>query len=262
MLMILAVVVQLAAADNPFAGAPQPDAARYQACLAQAAVNPVVARRAAELWLDNEGGAPAKHCLGAALAGLGQMEEAAAWVEDAAHDVAAGKSAAALGALRTPELIAELKAQAADYWLEARDYEIALARLEEAIALVSAASEKMVDYLILYARAAAGLQRYALAVDSLTQLIDRHPDHAEAHVLRATASRHLGHYEEAEVDLTRALTLSPDDKDALLERGIVRRLGGDTEGAKADWRRIVTLYPESDAAATAQRNLELIEGGD
>lgn len=262
MFAILAAIVLFAATDNPFEGAPQPDAARYQACLAQAAANPVVARRAAELWLDHEGGAPAKHCLGTALAGLGQMEEAAAWVEDAAHDVAAGKSAASLGALRTPELIAELKAQAAEYWLDARDYEIAMMRLNEAIALVSAASERMVDYLMLYARAAAGLGRYALAIDSLTQLIDRHPDHAEAYVLRATASRYLGHYEEAEHDLNRALTLLPDDQDALLERGIVRRLGGDSAGAKADWQRIVTLYPESEAAAMARRNLELLRGRD
>ena len=262
MIPILAVVVLFAAADNPFVGVPQPDAARYQACLAQAAANPVVARRAAELGLAHEGGAPAKHCLGTALARLGQMEEAAAWVEDAAHDVAAGKSAASLGALRTPELIADLKAQAGEYWLEARDYEIAMTRLNEAIALVSVASERMVDYLMLHARAVAGLGQYALAIDSLTQLIDRHPDHAEAYVLRATASRYLGHYEEAELDLNRALTLAPDDKDVLLERGIVRRLGGDTEGAVADWQRIVTLYPQSDAATTARRNLELLSGKD
>ena len=259
---VLMIVAALAGADNPFAAETAPDAARYRACIAQASANPDAARRAADLWRMNEGGAPAKHCLAAALAALGRTREAAQWVEEAAEDVIVGESHKALGRVVTPELIADLKATAAQYWFDAGDYDRAVIRLTEAIGLVPVSSRRIDGYLVLRARAVAGLGRYDDARRDLTDAITRAPDQAYLYVLRATAERYLEHYDEAEIDLAKALALMPDDKDALLERGIVRRVTGDNAAAKADWQRIVDLYPQSDTAEVALDNLELLRGED
>lgn len=247
-----------AAAQNPFADADRPDAARYKACMAQVAAAPEVARDAARLWLEHEGGAPAKHCLGAALAALGREAAGAAWIEEAADDLSQGRGHQSLGAVVTRPLISALKAEAAALWLAAGQYERARTRFTEAIALQPGGSAAVVDLLVARSQADAGLGRYDWAREDLTAALALNPDHVQAYVLRATAARFLEDYAEAELDLARALALVPDHADALLERGIVRRLTGDNDGARADWTRITKLYPYSDTAELALDNLELL----
>lgn len=259
---ILGVVLLLASADgaaaNPFAQAPAPDAARYKACMAEAVAAPDVARQAAETWLQHEGGAPAKHCLGSALAALGEIKAGAAWIEEAADDLSQERGHQSVGAVVTRPLIADLKAAAAELWLAEGDYERARARLTEAIALQPGNAAAVTDLLINRAQASAGLGRYDHAVEDLTRAIGRAPGRVDAYVLRATAARMMGHYDEAELDLARALARAPDHPAGLLERGIVRRLTGDNAAAKADWQRLAKLYPGTETAELALDNLELL----
>lgn len=257
-LMLFALPAVGLAQDNPFAGEARPDAERYKACMAQVTAAPDVARDAARLWLEHEGGVPAKHCLGAALAALGRQAAGAAWMEEAADDLAQGRGHQSLGAVITRPLIADIKAEAAALWMESGDYERARARLTEAIALQPGGAPELVNLLVVRSQAAAGLGRYDWAREDLTAALHMNPDHVQAYVLRATAARFLGEYDEAELDLARALARVPDQADALLERGIVRRLTGDDAGARADWTRITELYPYSDTAELALDNLELL----
>src|SRR5690606_5821319 len=96
---------------NPFAAAEYPDALRYRACIAEVRERPEVALKAAALWRDNEGGVPAKHCTAISLLALDLVEEAAAWLDEAAEDVADGQGLHARGAVGGRALVAELKAQ-------------------------------------------------------------------------------------------------------------------------------------------------------
>ncbi len=250
-------------AGNPFAETAYPDAMRYRACLAQVRKDPEVALKAAELWRDNEGGVPAKHCSAAALLALDRVEEAAAWLEEAANDVAEGRGLHARGAAGGKLLVAELKAQAGNAWMLASEYEKAHAAFTAAIARLPATTPALYDLYVDRARAAAGLGQYDRAVADLTRVIDQMTPSdpvalADLHVLRATAYRYLQSLDQAELDLARALAIDPENAEALFERGVVRRLSGDDAGARADWERVAKLYPGSDTAELALDNLELM----
>lgn len=250
-------------AGNPFAASDYPDAMRYRACLAEVRNDPRVALEAAALWRDHEGGVPAKHCTAAALLALDRPEEAAAWLDEAAGDVAEGQGLDARGASGGKLLVAELKAQAGNAWMIAGNYEKAHAAFTEAIARLPLNVPALADLLIDRARAAAGLGQFDRAVSDLSRVIDQLPPRdpaalADLHVLRATAQRYLQSLDEAELDLARALALDPDNGEALFERGVVRRIAGDDAGAREDWERVAELYPGSDTAELALDNLELM----
>lgn len=247
---------------NPFAAAEYPDALRYRACIAEVRERPEVALKAAALWRDNEGGVPAKHCTAIALLALDRVEEAAAWLDEAAEDVADGQGLHARGAVGGRALVAELKAQAGNAWMLAADYERALAAFSDAIARLPAATVAVAELLVDRARAAAGLGDYGRAISDLDRVIERMPERIDAYVLRATAHRYMQSLDAAELDLMRALAIDPDDAEALFERGIVRRLSGDDHGAREDWERVAKLHPGTETAELALDNLELMREED
>ncbi|MEX1148313.1 MAG: hypothetical protein WEB93_08035, partial [Sphingomonadales bacterium] len=105
----------------------RPDAARYHACIARVASEPGVARRAASLWLENEGGVPAKHCLALSLIELGRYAQAAQWLEEGARDVGAGRGLDALGVQGGRAIHFDMLMQAGHAWLMARDHDRSVA---------------------------------------------------------------------------------------------------------------------------------------
>ena len=76
-----------------------------------------------------------------------------------------------------------------------------------------------------------------------------------------TAVREYGDDIAAMRNIEKALTLETSHLEGLLERGILRRLQKNDSGARADWLRVIELAPASDAANSAQANLEKMDGG-
>jgi len=251
-------VSSVAAQENPYAGLARPDAARYKACVARTASDPAVALRAAELWLVNDGGVPAKHCLALSLLALGEAAKAAQWLEEAARDVAAGMGLDALGAEGGPDIRAQLLIQAGNAWMLGREYERAHRALTDALAILPATDKRRLGLFMDRSRAAAGQGNWADVIEDLSQVLLMDDRHVEAYVLRASARRRLGQFAEADEDLARALGLAPDDAEALLERGNLRRIEGDDDAARRDWQRVVELYSGTDEAEIALDNLELM----
>lgn len=258
MLLALLLAFPSGAQENRFAGEPMPDAARYKACVARTASAPEVALEAAELWLANDGGVPAKHCLALALLGLGEAEKAAQWLEEAARNVGAGAGLHALGAEGGIDVQARLLVQGGNAWILARRFDRARRALGEALALLPQTDPARVDIFVDRSRAAAADGAWAAAIEDLTRAIGEDEERADLYVLRAAAERTLGRYADADRDLARAFALDPDDAGALLERGNLRRTEGDDVAARRDWERVADLYPGTEEAEIALDNLELM----
>ncbi|RMF08874.1 MAG: hypothetical protein D6763_09040 [Alphaproteobacteria bacterium] len=259
MLIVFLVSAPALAVDNPYAGLAQPDAARYKACVARVASEPDVARRAAELWLENEGGVPAKHCLALALIALERPAEGAEWLEEAARDMAMRKGLDALGADGGPDLRVSLLTQAADAWILARLPDRAYRALSEALAALPVSdSTKRIEVYRDRARVSAFQGNWQQAVEDLSAALALDEGRVDLYVLRAAAHRHLGRFAAADYDLARALAIDGDNAAALLERGNLRRIEGDDAAARRDWERVAELYPGTEEGELALDNLELM----
>ncbi len=248
--------------DNPFAGLSQPDAARYRTCMGMLVRKPEASLEAAHLWRDHEGGAPAKHCLGAALLTLDRYAEAAAWFEEAASDVREGRGIGASGATPGPSLVGDLLAQAGNAWLLANDPVRAYKSFSSAIGSVPIGSPSLKD-LYLDRAIAAGMQKnYTQAIQDLGQVLDRDKDNLDALLLRAVAYRETEQALLADADLSRIIVLDPESGDALLERGNLRYERGQIQLARWDWIGAVVYYPGTDLAEVALNNLSQFPIGD
>ncbi|MDA5192980.1 tetratricopeptide repeat protein [Govanella unica] len=244
--------------ENPFQNLSRPDAARYKACLTQAETNPKAALEAGFLWKDHDGGVPAKHCIGAALAALDRYPEAAAWFEEAASDVSSGRGLEAKGVTGSPLLAARLRDQAGNAWMLSKHYDRAYKAFTEALALAPAKSVLAQDAVFDRALAAAALRNYKQAASDLTQVILADRERDDALTLRAAAHRALGETDLALADLGRALAINPENADALMERGNLRYEDGDHDGARLDWIHVLVFDPGSDLADQALDNLEML----
>ncbi|MEK7245292.1 MAG: hypothetical protein AAB223_04665 [Pseudomonadota bacterium] len=216
---------------------------RYRACMARARTAPQAAFDDALAWTGLGGGQAARHCLAAALIGLGQHAEGARRLEGLAQD-------ARDGAMR-----AELLAQAAQGWLLAGDGGRADDVLTAAIRIAPANPALLIDR----AGARAPLKRYGEAAEDLTAALARLPRRADALALRASARRFQGDDDGALKDAEAALALDPVNVEALLERGILRRLKDDEAGARADWLKILAVASDGAAADAARKNLEMMD---
>lgn len=216
---------------------------RYRACMARARSAPEAAFDDALAWTGLGGGQPARHCLAAALIGLGQYSEGARRLESLAQDT------------RDGPMRAELLAQAAQGWLLANAPERADDVLTAAVRIAPDNIELLVDR----AGARAALKRYGEAAEDLNAALARDPRRADALALRASARRYLDDADGALKDAEAALALDPALPEALLERGILRRLKGDDAGARSDWSAILRHAPTGAAAEAARKNLELMD---
>ena len=216
---------------------------RYRACMARARDAPQAAFDDAIAWTGLGGGQAARHCLAAALIGLGQHAEGARRLEGLAQES------------RETAMRAELLAQAAQAWLLAGDGARADDVLTAAIRIAPDDAELLIDR----AGARAQLNRYSEAAEDLTAALAQAPGRADALALRAGARRFQGDTDGALTDAEAALALDPALPEALLERGILRRLKNDEAGARADWLKILVVAPAGAAADAARKNLEMLD---
>jgi tetratricopeptide (TPR) repeat protein len=215
----------------------------YEACMQLVESDPQKGLEYARSWMGRRKARAARHCAAVASARLGDLATAAQQLEALAWDMPGETPGPAR---------AQLLAQAAQAWLDARKPDAAHALYSAAADLAPADAEIRIDKAV--ALAATG--RYQDAIVDLSAALITDPRSLDALVLRASAYRAVGRLDAARRDIERALALKPDQPDALLERGNLRWVSGDAGGARNDWRKLSRMHPTTPAAAAARRNLK------
>jgi tetratricopeptide (TPR) repeat protein len=221
------------------------DLATYKRCLERIETDPPNAFEQAMGWRDQGGGNLARHCVAAALVGLGQPAVAADRLEELA-----------LTARTAPVAVrARLLSQSGQAWLAARQNDRAHAALTTALEVAPDLPDLYVDRAVTLAAA----RNYWEAIDDLNKALDIQPRYGIARALRAAAYRYVDSLDLAMDDAEEAVRQAPGLPEAYLERGILRRLRGNVNGARADWLRVLVLEPDGDAGETARANIERLE---
>ncbi len=221
------------------------DAGRYRLCLATAKAAPARAMAAANGWIVEGGGAPARHCLG--LAYLADSKPAAA---STAFENAA-KIAEGSGLPSAPDLWA----QAGNAALMTNDATRARLMLDNALRLAPATHPRRADMLIDHARANFELDQTSVTRSDLDAALALQPDNVPALLLRATLARIDRRLPDAATDIARAAKLAPTDADVQLERGNIALLQGNAIAAEGAWRAAVAADPDSPAGQAAAKTL-------
>jgi tetratricopeptide (TPR) repeat protein len=121
-----------------------------------------------------------------------------------------------------------------NYYLGAKDYDLAIARFDEAIRLGPTAARY-------YGRGTALLLKGELtrALADFDAAIALQPEFAEALVNRAGALIRLGRFDAAMPDVDTAIRLRPDIAEAFAQRGSLYERRGEYESARADYEAAV-----------------------
>lgn len=187
---------------------------RYAECMDLVETDPDRGYEYGLAWRFEGGGAPARHCVAAGLVALGEFEEGAARLEDAALAADGGSA----------EIRAEMLLQASDAWLAANAPAEAERTLTQGLRVLPGNAELLI---------ARGLARglladYDAAARDLSIALAERPDDQLALRLRAEALMQLGQLDEAERDVNRAVELAQasgganPDNEALIEALVVR----------------------------------------
>ena len=221
------------------------EAQQYTHCINLARTVPDEGWHEALAWSSLGGGEPAQHCAAVAMIGMRQFEEGARKLE-----------ALADASEESPKLRAGMLAQAGQAWLLAKVPDEAFRVQSKALILVPGAPDLLVDR----AQSLAEDKNYQGAIQDLDAAIKAAPLRSDAYIFRATAKRHLEDRAGARADIDMALQIDPQSQDAWLEDGILKGLAGDEDGARTSWQKVIELSPQSEAADTARRDLELLDG--
>ena len=217
----------------------------YRACIALTQENVDAGFEAAIAWRDEGGGPSALHCVALALFNMGQLEEAAARLEELANSMPEASDAERASVL----------GQAGNVVLRMRDLERAHTLLSKAIALDNRDAELWIDRGEVLARSG----EYWNAIDDFSAALDRAPGHFDALIFRAAAYRLLDVDDLARDDIDRVLSAAPDQPDALVELGALHAKSGAFEDARAVWLQVIDIVPDSPAANAARDGLEQMD---
>ncbi|GAB4517030.1 MAG: hypothetical protein Kow00133_01160 [Amphiplicatus sp.] len=208
--LIAASAAALAASEPPPPAQEVLDT-RYEECVARLGESVAEARKAAERWHADGGGAPALHCLAVADLAAGYPKLAAVRLLELADRPEAGD-----------DLVrARILAQAARAWLEAGETDLAAEALDAAFAKAPGAGE-------LYLTAAKirlAREEYQAAADAVTKAEEAGFASTDAYVDRARARMALLQHRAAAEDVVAALKLDPMNVEALVLRGELQQLG-------------------------------------
>jgi tetratricopeptide (TPR) repeat protein len=246
---VLPVILLLAIPAGAFAEPAKrhdPEGAQqYTHCINLARTIPDQGWQEALAWSSLGGGEPAQHCAAVAMIGMRQFEDGARKLESLSDN-----------SEESPKLRAGMLAQAGQAWLLAKQPDEAFRVQSKALLLVPGAPDLLVDR----AQSQAEQKNYQGALQDLDAAIQAAPNRSDAYIFRAAARRHLEDRVGARADIDQALRIDPESQDALLEDGILKGLAGDEDGARTSWQKVIELSPQSEAADTARRDLELLDG--
>lgn len=222
-----------------------PSTEAYRTCILLSRENVDAGFEAAITWRDEGGGPPALHCVALALFNMGQMEEAAARLEELADSMPEASDAERASVL----------GQAGNVMLRLRNLEQAHTLLSKAITLDNRNAELWIDRGEVLAR----VGEYWDAIDDFSAALDRAPGHFDALIFRAAAYRLLDVNDLAKDDIDRVLSVTPDQPDALVELGALHAKSGAFDDARAVWLQVIDIAPGSPAANAAQAGLEQMD---
>ena len=98
--------------------------------------------------------------------------------------------------------------------------------------------------------------RYTVALSLLNNLVENHPDFAEAWNRRATLHYLLGDYEKSLTDIERTLTLEPRHFGAISGIGMIMLKLGKTDKAMHAFERVLDISPHNVGANKSVKELE------
>lgn len=217
----------------------------YDTCVANITTDPERALTEALQWRDLGGGPPALHCVALALAANGDLKLAALRLEDLSREMEPVSN----------DLAAEVMAQAAAVWLQARDDERATSAFARAVNLRPDSARLRVDL----AHVLAADNRFDEAEAQVATALRLDDLLADAYALKAMIHRERGQFDAADEALSNALALDPEQPMARMENALAQARGGDMDGARRDLLDLIADYPDGDIAETARTFLEQMD---
>lgn len=193
---------------------------RYADCVQLVEADLELGRIAAQQWVNEGGGAEARHCLAQADFKAGFPKLAALRFEEIAQRKDAGDD----------YVRARLYDQAAQSWLAAEEPGMAEKALDEALALVPDSGELYLTAAKIY----AAQNRWQDVVNAVNTAEEAGFISAETYVLRGRGLYTLASYERAAQDVVSALTIDPVNIDALVLRGDLAQAGINIEVSLAN----------------------------
>lgn len=112
------------------------------------------------------------------------------------------------------------------------------------------------DALLAQAMKASAANETAAALSILDNVIEVHPDYAEAWNKRATVYFLIGRYNDSLSDIDKALELEPRHFGALSGRGMIKRRQGDLAAARAAFEEALGFNPHMDGVKRALEEIE------
>lgn len=217
----------------------------YDTCVANISADPESALGEALQWRDLGGGPPAKHCVAMALAANGDLKLAALRLEDLSREMEPVSN----------DLAAEVMAQAAAVWLQARDDLRATDAFARAVNLRPDSARLRVDL----AHVLAADDRFDEAEAQVAAALRLDDLLADAYALKAMIHRKREQFGEADEALFNALALDPEQPMARMENALAQARGGDKDAARRALLDLIADYPEGDIAETARTFLEQMD---
>jgi tetratricopeptide (TPR) repeat protein len=221
--------------------APNPDEARFAACVALTEKDAARALEVAGTWQVEGGGVLARQCAGLAYASLRRWLPAATAFQQAAEDAERHRDG------RAPRLWV----QAGNAALAAGDMIKAGQYLDAAISggglFGAEAGEAHLDR----ARARVATGDTATARADLDMALKLVPADPLAWLLSATLARRTGDLARAQADIGEAMKRAPDDAAVALEAGNIAILSGAEAAARTAWAAAIKASPDSPAGKAA-----------
>jgi tetratricopeptide (TPR) repeat protein len=218
---------------------------RYEECMTLATKNPGDGLVEAGIWIKENGGYLAVHCLATSLATDFKFADAAPLFVKAAQGAEAAKDTRAV----------KFWAQAGNAAIAADQPLEAVTALDAALASNSLTNPERGDALIDKARALVGAGREKEAGIALSQARTLAPENGTAFLLSATLARRMGSLVEAQSLITTAAILSPYEPAIPLEAGNIAAAAGNEAAARRAWEQVIKIAPNSRQAVTAKARL-------
>jgi tetratricopeptide (TPR) repeat protein len=130
-------------------------------------------------------------------------------------------------------------------------------RVEQSIwSLWMTSDSPTADALLAQAMKASAANETATALSILDDVIEVHPDYAEAWNKRATVYYLIGRYNDSLNDIDKVLELEPRHFGALSGRGMIKRQQGDLAAARAAFEEALSFNPHMESVKRALEEIE------
>lgn len=232
--------------------AAQPDPAQqaqFVQCMEAAQADAQAAVETANDWMAAGGGLPARMCLATALSLSGRAQAALTAFEDGAR----------LGDQTSPRAGAPFWAMAGTAALTLRQYDVARAHLDTAIARGTLSPSILGVALSDRARVRVATEDLPGARSDFDAALTAAPQDGSIWLLSATLARRMQDFARAQADIQQAAALTPRDPAVALEAGNIAWLTGNDAAARRSWESAIAIAPQSAAAVTARERIAQLE---